>query len=249
MIKFFEGIASYALFLGRFLKQLMQGPFEWQETSRQMYEVGTKSALIVSVAGLAIGMVLAMQTGSTLARFGGQGLLPSMIAVAVLREIGPIITALVVSGRVGAGIGAELGAMRVTEQIDAMEVAALNPFRYLVVTRVLACMLMLPILTVYANTLALLGGFFVMNLEQNMSLKLYFDSALRFLNLKTVLPALGKTAVFGFIIGSMACYLGYNTAGGTSGVGKSAMIAVVLATLLIIVADVVLVKFTILLFG
>lgn len=249
MIKFFEGIASYSLFLVRFFKQLVQRPFEWQETSRQMYEVGAKSALIVSVAGLAIGMVLAMQTGSTLARFGGQGLLPSMIAVAVLREIGPIITALVVSGRVGAGIGAELGAMRVTEQIDAMEVAALNPFRYLVVTRVLACMLMLPILTVYANALALLGGFFVMNIEQNMSLKLYFDSALRFLNLKTVLPALGKTAVFGFIIGSMACYLGYNTSGGTSGVGKSAMIAVVLATLLIIVADVVLVKFTILLFG
>ncbi len=249
LINFFESLARYALFLGRFFGQLVQRPFEWQETSRQMYEVGAKSALIVSVAGLAIGMVLAMQTGSTLARFGGQGLLPSMIAVAVLREIGPIITALVVSGRVGAGIGAELGAMRVTEQIDAMEVAALNPFRYLVVTRVLACMLMLPILTVYANALALFGGFFVMNLEQNMSLKLYFDSALRFLNLKTVLPALGKTAVFGFIIGSMACYLGYNTTGGTSGVGKSAMIAVVLATLLIIVADVVLVKFTILLFG
>mgnify|MGYP001591690598 CR=1 FL=1 len=249
LIKFFEGLASYALFLGRFFAQLAQRPFEWQETSRQMYEVGAKSVLIVGVAGLAIGMVLAMQTGSTLARFGGQGLLPSMIAVAVLREIGPIITALVVSGRVGAGIGAELGAMRVTEQIDAMEVAALNPFRYLVVTRVLACMLMLPILTVYANALALLGGFFVMNLEQNMSLKLYFDSALRFLNLKTVLPALGKTAVFGFIIGSMACYLGYNTTGGTSGVGKNAMIAVVLATLLIVVADVVLVKFTILLFG
>lgn len=249
LINFFEGIAQYALFLVRFFTQLAQRPFEWQETTRQMYEVGTKSALIVSVAGLAIGMVLAMQTGSTLARFGGQGLLPSMIAVAVLREIGPIITALVVSGRVGAGIGAELGAMRVTEQIDAMEVAALNPFRYLVVTRVLACTLMLPILTVYVNALALLGGFFVMNLEQNMSLKLYFDSALRFLNLKTVLPALAKTAVFGFIIGSMACYLGYNTSGGTSGVGKSAMIAVVLATLLIIVADVVLVKFTILLFG
>jgi phospholipid/cholesterol/gamma-HCH transport system permease protein len=248
-IKFFEGLASYTLFVGRIFAQLVQQPFEWQETSRQMYEVGAKSLLIVSVAGLAIGMVLAMQTGSTLARFGGQGLLPSMIAVAVLREIGPIITALVVSGRVGAGIGAELGAMRVTEQIDAMEVAALNPFRYLVVTRVLACTLMLPILTVYADALALLGGFFVMNLEQNMSLKLYFDSALRFLNLKTVLPALGKTAVFGFIIGSMACYLGYNTSGGTSGVGKSAMIAAVLATLLIIVADVVLVKFTILLFG
>lgn len=249
LIDFFEGLASYTLFIGRCCAQLIRGPFEAQETTRQLYEVGTKSLLIVGLAGLAIGMVLAMQTGSTLARFGGQGLLPSMIAVAVLREIGPIITALVVSGRVGAGIAAELGAMRVTEQIDAMEVAALEPFRYLVVTRVLACTLMLPVLTVYANALALLGGFFVMNLEQNMSLKLYFDSALRFLNLKTVLPALGKTAVFGFIIGSMACFLGYYTTGGTSGVGKNAMIAVVLATLLIIIADVVLVKFTILLFG
>ncbi len=249
VVNFFEGIALYVLFIARFFAELFRRPFEWLETGRQMYEIGAKSVLIVGVAGLAIGMVLAMQTSSTLARFGGQGLLPSMIAVAVLREIGPIITALVVSGRVGAGIGAELGAMRVTEQIDAMEVAALNPFHYLVVTRVLACMLMLPILTVYANFLALMGGFFVLRIEQNMSLKLYFDSALRFLNLRTVLPALGKTAVFGFIIGSMACYLGYNTSGGTTGVGKSAMIAVVLATVLIIVADVVLVKFTIMLFG
>ncbi|NUO82826.1 ABC transporter permease [candidate division KSB1 bacterium] len=249
VVNFFEGIALYVLFIARFFAQLFRRPFEWLETGRQMYEIGAKSVLIVGVAGLAIGMVLAMQTSSTLARFGGQGLLPSMIAVAVLREIGPIITALVVSGRVGAGIGAELGAMRVTEQIDAMEVAALNPFHYLVVTRVLACMLMLPILTVYANFLALLGGFFVLRIEQNMSLKLYFDSALRFLNLRTVLPALGKTAVFGFIIGSMACYLGYNTSGGTTGVGRSAMIAVVLATVLTIVADVVLVKFTIMLFG
>jgi len=249
LIKFFEGIALYVFFVGRFFAQLIRRPFEWQETGRQMYEIGAKSILIVGVAGLAIGMVLSMQTSSTLARFGGQGLLPSMIAVAVLREIGPIITALVVSGRVGAGIGAELGAMRVTEQIDAMEVAALDPFRYLVVTRVLACVLMLPILTVYANALALLGGFLAMQFELNMSLKLYFDSALRFLNFHTVLPALGKTAVFGFIIGSMACYLGYYTSGGTTGVGKSTMIAVVLATLLIIIADVVLVKFTIMLFG
>lgn len=248
-VKLFEEIALYALFVMRFFVQLARRPFEWQETGRQMFEIGTKSMLIVGVAGLAIGMVLAMQTSSTLARFGGQGLLPSMIAIAVLREIGPIITALVVSGRVGAGIGAELGAMRVTEQIDAMEVAALNPFRYLVVTRVLACTLMLPVLTVYANALALLGGFFAMRLEQSMSLKLYFDSALRFLNFRIVLPALSKTAVFGFIIGTVACYLGYNTSGGTTGVGKSAMIAVVLATLFIIVADVVLVKFTIMLFG
>jgi phospholipid/cholesterol/gamma-HCH transport system permease protein len=194
-------------------------------------------------------MVLAMQTGSTLARFGGHALLPSMIAIAVLREIGPIITALLVSGRVGAGIGAELGSMRVTEQIDAMEIAALNPFHFLVVTRILATMLMVPILTVYADSLALLGGFFAMRLEQSISLKLYFDSAIRFIDFQTLIPSLGKTVVFGFIIGSIACYLGYHTSGGTYGVGKSAMIAVVLSSLLIIVADVILVKLTIILFG
>ena len=249
MKKPFEEIARFVFFLGRFFTSLKQAPEERGEIARQMYEIGAKSILIVGVAGLAIGMVLAMQTSSTLARFGGQGLLPSMIAVAVLREIGPIITALVVSGRVGAGIGAELGAMRVSEQIDAMEVAALNPFRYLVVTRVLACVLMLPVLTVYANFLALLGGYFAMRLEQNMSMRLYFDSALRFLNFDTVLPALGKTAVFGFLIGTIACFLGYHTSGGTAGVGRSAMIAVVLSTLMIIVADVVLVKLTSLLFG
>lgn len=139
--------------------------------------------------------------------------------------------------------------MRVSEQIDAMEVAALDPFRYLVATRVLAAILMLPVLTIYANALALFGGFVAMRVEENISLKLYFDSALRFLNFPTVVPALAKTAIFGFIIGTIACYLGYNTTGGTYGVGRSAMIAVVVSSLLIIIVDVVLVKLTIILFG
>ncbi len=249
LVKFFETIARFVLFCGRFLRCLSRPWQDWHETLRQMHEIGSKSIVLVGVSGLAIGMVLAMQTSSTLARFGGQSLLPSMIAVAVLREIGPIITALVVSGRVGAGIGAELGAMRVTEQIDAMEVAALDPFRYLVATRVLAAILMLPVLTIYANALALFGGFVAMRVEENISLKLYFDSALRFLNFPTVVPALAKTAIFGFIIGTIACYLGYNTSGGTYGVGRSAMIAVVVSSLLIIIVDVVLVKLTIILFG
>lgn len=249
LINFFETIARFVLFCGRFLRCLSRPWQDWHETLRQMHEIGSKSIVLVGVSGLAIGMVLAMQTSSTLARFGGQSLLPSMIAVAVLREIGPIITALVVSGRVGAGIGAELGAMRVTEQIDAMEVAALDPFRYLVATRVLAAILMLPVLTIYANALALFGGFVAMRVEENISLKLYFDSALRFLNFPTVVPALAKTAIFGFIIGTIACYLGYNTSGGTYGVGRSAMIAVVVSSLLIIIVDVVLVKLTIILFG
>ncbi|MBC6952323.1 ABC transporter permease [candidate division KSB1 bacterium] len=237
------------MFCGRFLRCLSRPWQDWHETLRQMHEIGSKSIVLVGGAGLASGMVLAMQTSSTLARFGGQSLLPSMIAVAVLREIGPIITALVVSGRVGAGIGAELGAMRVSEQIDAMEVAALDPFRYLVATRVMAAILMLPVLTIYANALALFGGFVAMRVEENISLKLYFDSALRFLNFPTVVPALAKTAIFGFIIGTIACYLGYNTTGGTYGVGRSAMIAVVVSSLLIIIVDVVLVKLTIILFG
>jgi len=249
VIRFFETIALYFIFLGRFFKVGTRPPYEWRETFQQMHEVGSKSILLVGVAGLAIGIVLAMQTSSTLARFGGQGLLPSMIAIAVIREIGPIITALVVSGRVGAGIGAELGSMRVTEQIDAMQVAALNPFRYLVVTRIAATILMLPILTIYADGLALMGGFFAMTFEQNISLKLYFDSAIRFLDFQTVIPSTAKTLVFGFIIGSIASFYGYNTTGGTYGVGKSAMISVVVSSLLIIMADVVLVKLTLLLFG
>lgn len=249
MKMFFEDIARFVLFCGRFFGCLWRTREDWRETLRQMYEIGAKSILLVGVAGLAIGMVLAMQTSSTLARFGGQSLLPSMIAVAVLREIGPMITALVVAGRVGAGIGAELGAMRVTEQIDAMEVAALDPFRYLVATRLLATILMLPLLTVYANALALFGGFLAMRVDESISLKLYFDSAIRFLDFRTVLPALAKTAVFGFLIGAIATFLGYHASGGTHGVGRSAMLAVVLASLLIIVADVILVKLTLIFFG
>jgi len=249
MVKFFEGIARYFLFLGRFFRDLFVPPFEWLETGRQMNEIGAKSLLLVGVAGLAVGMVLAMQTSSTLARFGGEGLLPSMIAVAVLREIGPMITGLVVAGRAGAGIGAELGSMRVTEQIDAMEVAALNPFRHLVVTRIVAAMLMLPILTLYADFLALVGGFVAMQLTRSMSLVLYFDTAVRYLDFETMAPALGKTIVFGFIIGSIASFLGYHASGGTFGVGRSAMVSVVLSSLLIILADVVLVKLTIIFFG
>lgn len=249
VVKFFENIALYFLFVGRFFTAVFRPPRDWKETARQMHEIGSKSIFLVGVAGMAIGMVLAMQTGSTLARFGGRALLPSMIAVAVLREIGPIITALLVSGRVGAGIGAELGSMRVTEQIDAMEVAAMHPFHFLVVTRILAAMFMLPILTVYADLLALLGGFLAMRIEQSISLKLYFDSAIRFIDFQTAIPALGKTVVFGFIIGSIASFLGYHASDGTYGVGKSAMISVVLASLLIIVADVALVKLTIILFG
>jgi phospholipid/cholesterol/gamma-HCH transport system permease protein len=249
IVRFLEEVARYTLFSGRFFHKVFSPPYEWEEVANQMQEIGTKSLLLVAAAGTAIGMVLAMQTSSTLERFGGQALLPSLISVAVLREIGPIITGLVVSGRVGAGIGAELGSMRVTQQIDAMEVAALDPYQYLVTTRILACVVMLPILTIYADALALAGGYVALLFERPMSLKLYLNSAVRFLNFDLVFPAVLKTAVFGFIIGSIASYVGYHASGGTRGVGRAAMVSVVLASLLIILADVVLVKLTIFLFG
>ncbi len=249
MRNWLEQIGQFMLFIGQFFRSLLRRPLDGLETLRQTHEIGSKSLLLVGISGLSIGMVLAMQTSSTLARFGGRGLLPSMIAVAVLREIGPIITALVVSGRVGAGIAAQLGSMRVTEQIDAMEVAALYPFGYLVRTRILACLIALPILTIYADFLALMGGYVIMFFQQNISLKLYFSSAIRFIDLQTVLPAVAKTAIFGFIIGSIATFTGYYTRHGTRGVGQSAMIAVVLSSLFVIVADVLLVKLTLILFG
>lgn len=249
ILRLLEEIARFTLFTGKFFRKVLAPPYEWQELANQMQEIGTKSLLLVAAAGVAIGMVLAMQTSSTLERFGGEALLPSMIAVAVLREIGPIITGLVVAGRVGAGIGAELGSMRVTEQIDAMEVGALDPYQYLVTTRVLACILMLPILTIYADALALAGGYVAMALERPISLRLYLNSAVRYLRFDLVFPAVVKTAVFGFIIGSISSYAGYHASGGTRGVGRAAMVSVVMASLLIILADVVLVKLTIFFFG
>ncbi len=249
ILHFLEEIARYTLFSARFFRKVFLPPYEWEEVANQMQEIGTRSLLLVAAAGVAIGMVLAMQTSSTLERFGGQSLLPSLIAVAVLREIGPIITGLVVSGRVGAGIGAELGSMRVTEQIDAMEAGALDPYQYLVTTRILACIVMLPILTVYMDVLALVGGYIAVQIQNPMSLRLYLNSAVRFLRFDLVFPAVVKTAVFGFLIGSIASYAGYHASGGTRGVGRAAMVSVVSASLLIILADVVLVKLTIFFFG
>ncbi len=249
MRELFESLGRFLLFMMQFVRSLFRRPLDIGETLRQTFEIGARSLLLVGVSGLAIGMVLAMQTSSTLARFGGRGLMPSMIAAAVLREIGPIITALVVSGRAGAGIAAQLGSMRVTEQIDAMEVAALFPFGFLVRTRILACFIALPILTLYADALALFGGYLIMLVQQNMSMTLYFNSAVRFIDLQTVAPAVAKTAVFGYLIGAVATYIGYHTRHGTYGVGRSAMLSVVTASLLVIVADVILVKLTIIFFG
>jgi phospholipid/cholesterol/gamma-HCH transport system permease protein len=203
---------------------------------------------LVALAGAAIGVVLSMETRASMTRFGAKSLLPTAIVYTVIQEMGPIITGLVVSGRVGAGIGAELASMKVTEQIDAIEASAINPYRLLAATRILACMLMLPLLTVAADAAGLLMGWVAQTLSEPISLHQFIDRGFNGATLSDFLPPTIKTAVFGLIIGLIACFQGMRTRGGAEGVGRAATNSVVLASLFVILADVVLVKIILVVF-
>jgi phospholipid/cholesterol/gamma-HCH transport system permease protein len=180
--------------------------------------MGNRSFLLVSVTGFIIGLVFTLQSRPTLQEFGAVSWMPLMVGVSIVREIGPIITALICAGRIGSGIGAELGSMRVTEQIDAMEVSGTNPFKYLVVTRILATTLMLPLLVILSDGIALYGSFLVENVKGNVSFTLYFNSMFQSLEFSDLMPATIKTFFFGFAIGLVGCYMGYNCKNGTAGV-------------------------------
>ncbi len=236
-------------FIGEFFKRAWRKPFEFKELLNQMDEVGSKSFLRVSVCGLAIGIVLAMQSRGTLARFGAEAFLPSMLALSVFKEIGPVITGLVLAGRLGAGFAAEIGSMKVTEQIDAMEAAALKPFHYLVVTRVLACIIMFPLMTMLVDVIALSGGFMESNLSAGMDWQVFIDTAFSSMRFVDITVDTLKTSIFGFIVGIVACFLGYTVRGGTREVGQAAMQAVVLSSLFILIADVIIVRISLLIFG
>jgi phospholipid/cholesterol/gamma-HCH transport system permease protein len=246
---FFAEAGGLFSFIGRFFSRFWRRPFEFKELLTQMDEVGTKSLTLTGVVGFSIGIVLAMQSRGTLARFGAESFLPSMLSLSVIKEIGPVLTSLVLAGRLGAGMGAELGSMKVTEQIDALEVAALKPFHYLVVTRVLACVIMFPIMTMLTDILALTGGYLEAWLSDGMDVRVFIATAFDTLRFVDVIMDTGKTAIFGFIVGIVSCYLGYNVRGGTREVGRAAMQAVVISSLLILLADVVVVRASILLFG
>lgn len=249
----FEGFLSEAgglfAFIGRFFARFWRRPFEFRELLNQMDEVGAKSLTLTGVVGFSIGIVLAMQSRGTLARFGAESFLPSMLALSVIKEIGPVLTSLVLAGRLGAGMGAELGSMKVTEQIDALEVAALKPFHYLVVTRVLACVIMFPVMTAITDVLALFGGYLEATLAGGMDYRVFLATAFDTMRIVDVVVDTMKTSVFGFIVGIVSCYLGYSVRGGTREVGRAAMQAVVISSLLILIADVVVVRLSILLFG
>ena len=234
---FFIEIGELAYFSSRFFRELFSKPFEFKELLRQCYNMGNKSLGLVLITGFIIGLVLTIQTRPTLEQFGAESWMPSMVSISIVREIGPIITALICAGRIGSGIGAELGSMRVTEQIDAMEVSGTNPFKYLVVTRVLATTLMIPILVFFGDAMALYGSFLVENLNGDVSFFLYFDKVFHAIEYSDLLPATIKTFFFGYAIGLVGCYKGYYCEKGTVGVGIAANSAVVYTSMLLFIID------------
>ncbi len=239
---FFATITGLTIFNIQFIKEVFIPPYEISEIKKHMDELGVKTFGIVSITGIILGLVLTMQSQPVMQRFGATDFLPAMVSISVIRELGPVITALIFTGRVSSGIGAELGSMRVTEQIDAMEVSAVNPFKYLVVTRVIATTMILPILTIYVVFIALAGSFFAIVLVESMTLKYFVDSVINAIQFGDFIPGIGKTFVFGFITGLVGCYKGFTAEGGTEGVGRASTTAVVLSSLLILIFDMVLVK-------
>ncbi len=199
--------------------------------------MGNKSLLLVGITGFIIGLVFTLQSRPTLQEFGAVSWMPSMVGISIIREIGPIITALICAGRIGSGIGAELGSMRVTEQIDAMEVSGTNPFKYLVVTRILATTLMLPILVVLGDAIALYGSYLVENIKGEVSFQLYFNEVFGSLEFGDIVPSTIKSFFFGFAIGLVGCFKGYTCGKGTEGVGRAANSAVVYTSMFLFILD------------
>ena len=242
IVDWLEAVGRGSQFAFRALRAMFLPPYEIQETLRQLFELGSRSVPLIAVSGLAVGVVLSMHTRASLARFGAEALIPAGLAIALVRETGPLTAGLLLSGRIGAGIGAELGAMKVTEQIDALEAVAVDPFKYLVVTRVVACVIAVPLLTTIMNATGMLGGFAAETAATGMSLTAYFKTAFGSIQFSDLIPATLKTMVFGFIIAVVSSYLGVNTTQGTEGVGRASTRSVVLSSILLIVANVILVR-------
>lgn len=234
---FFAEIGDMTYFAGRFFRELFSRPFEFRELLRQCYNMGNRSLFLVIVTGFILGLVFTLQSRPTLTQFGAESWMPSMISLSIVREIGPVIIALICAGKIGSGIGAEIGSMRVTEQIDAMEVSGTNPFKYLVVTRILAVTLMLPLLVILGDAVALVGSAIIENLKGGVSYTLYFNQVFDALKFSDVFPATVKTFFFGFAIGLVGTYKGYNCAKGTVGVGEASNSAVVYTSMLLFIID------------
>ncbi len=241
---FLRELGDMSRFTARFFRELAKPKQEWEEFINQCFWVGYKTLTLVGITAFIMGLVLTIQSRPTLVEFGAEAMLPAMVAVSLLREISPVITALICAGKIGSGMGAELGSMKVTEQIDAMEVSGTNPFKYLIVTRVLAATIMVPLLSSVANAISLYGSYLGANIRGDVSWHLYWFQVFNALSFGDVVPSLIKTFFFGFAIGIVGCYKGYNSQKGTEGVGKSATTAVIVASLLVFIIDLLVVQIT-----
>lgn len=241
---FFWEVGDILIFTGQVIWQFFTSPFEYRELVRQGYYIGNKTLPLIAVTAFIMGLVLTLQSRPVLVDFGAQSLLPGMISVSIVREIGPVITALLCAGKISSGIGAELGAMKVTEQLDAMEVSGVKPLNYVVATRVLASTILIPVLVVLADAIGMLGSFFAVTMSEKISLTLFLSQAFDTLSFSDIIPATIKSFFFGFFIGLIGCYKGYHTERGTESVGLAANSAVVTASLVVFIIDLLAVQLT-----
>jgi len=240
---FFNDIYKVYKFIALFFKEAFSSPFEFREIINQCYEVGYKSLALVSLTGFITGIVFTKQSRPSLANFGASSWLPSLISIAIIRALAPLVTALIAAGKVGSNMGAELGSMKVTEQIDAMEVSATNPFKFLVVTRITAITIMLPILVLYTGFIGMMGAYLNIHQNEQTSLIAFFKSAFGTISFLDIFSSIFKATCFGFTIGVAGCYQGYNAQNGTQGVGRAANSAVVIAMFMIFVEEMIIVQF------
>ncbi len=239
---FFSEIYKVFKFISKFFRELFSAPFEFKEFVNQCYQVGYKSLPLISLTGFITGLVFTKQSRPSLAEFGATSWLPSLISIAVIRALAPLVTALIAAGKVGSNMGAELGSMKVTEQIDAMEVSGTNPFKYLVVTRIAAITLMLPVLVIYTGLIGMLGAY--LNIHQNelTSFTAFINSAFKTISFLDIISSIVKATCYGFTIGVAGCYEGYYAKNGTKGVGMAANSAVVIAMFMIFVEEMIIVQ-------
>jgi phospholipid/cholesterol/gamma-HCH transport system permease protein len=236
-------LGGMSLLAGRTIYDAVTPPYGVRLLQAQMDHIGVRSVSIVGVAGLFVGLVLALQTVYGLARFGAKGTVGIIVGLSMVRELGPVVTAILVGGRVGSGFTAELGSMKVTEQIDAMRALGVNHIKKLVVPRVLITMLAMPMLTIIAATLGVFGGMVISQTEFNVDYHHYYTTFTQYVRLADMLDGLGKTVVFGFLIGVIGCYYGLETRGGTEGLGRSTTGTVVTSSLVVFISDFFLTKF------
>jgi phospholipid/cholesterol/gamma-HCH transport system permease protein len=240
--KILNEIGGLSRFTNNFFRELFRPPYEHTELLKQAYTIGLSTLPLIGITAFIMGLVLTLQSRPVMAEFGAESWLPGMVSVSIVREIGPVITALICAGKIGSGIGDELGSMRVTEQIDAMEVSGTNPIKYLVTTRVLATTFMIPILVFYSDAISFLGSYIAVNMHGFISFPLFINQAFDALHYNDLIPATIKTFFFGFAIGIISCYKGYFSENGTEGVGKAANSAVVISSLAIFIIDLVAVQ-------